>query len=185
MVQPARGRETRDGHMRQAYVVFVIGLPMNAVLDVRADPLAALEQRMRAMPPVAALGVRVQACDVGSLTLSAPLARNLNDKGSAFGGSQSALLTLAAWALTTLRLGEWGREADVYVQDSSVRFLAPLHDDLEARAWLAPGQDWEAFFAAFVARGKARIALESEMRDRAGRVVTRFEGRFVALPPND
>lgn len=154
---------------------------MNAAIDVRADPVAALEHTMHTMPPVAALGVRVQACDAGSLTLWAPLARNVNDKGSAFGGSQSALLTLAAWGLTTLRMAEAREHADIYVQDSSLRYLAPLQDDLVACAWLAPGQDWNAFLTSLVARGKARIALEAEMHDRAGNAVTRFEGRFVAL----
>src|SRR5512133_1089646 len=94
-------------------------------------PLAALYQ---AMPPVAALQVRVAGFDGATLRLQAPLAANINDKGCAFGGSLVSLMTLAGWGLVWLRLRDAGIAADVFVADSQVRYRAPLFADLAAQA---------------------------------------------------
>ena len=142
-----------------------------------------LEQRLLSIPPVHALQLRLAGYDRDSLSLAAPLAPNVNDKGSAFGGSLVSLMTLAAWALVSMKLQEVGQAAEVYVQDSSVRYLAPLYHDLLAVARLAPGQDWDQVIAAFAQRGKARAQLQAQIADPAGTVCCTLEGRFVALAP--
>ena len=147
-----------------------------------AQPMIdALERKLLAMPPVRALQLRIAAFDGETLTLAAPLSANVNDKGSAFGGSLASAMTLAAWGLATLELQGAGFAAEVYVQDSTLRYLKPLYEDLHVVARLAPGQAWADFVAAFAARGKARATLLADARDAGGAVVTSFEGRFVAL----
>lgn len=154
---------------------------MNAIIDTPLTPTDALERRLSSMPPVRALGIHVARFDHDTLTLAAPLARNLNDKGSAFGGSLASAMTLAAWGLASLKLQEAGFCADVYVQDSTLRYLRPLYEDLKVDAMIAPGFDWPTFVATFASKGKARATLLAEARDVQGNVVTSFEGRFVAL----
>lgn len=146
-------------------------------------PIRTLERKMLSMPPVRALALQIDAYDGQALVLRAPLAANVNDKGSAFGGSLASLLTLAAWGLTTLKLGEASLAADVYVQDSQLRYLRPLHDELRIEARIADGESWPAFLAAFAQRGKARALLVAEARDARSEAVTVFEGRYVALRP--
>lgn len=146
-----------------------------------ATALRALEHTLHAMPPVRALALRVGAYDGTTLELRAPLAANVNDKGSAFGGSLASLMTLAAWGLTTLKLGEAGFLAEVYIQDSQLRYLKPLYDELRLEARLAPGEEWTAFLSTYAQRGRARALLVAEARDARGEVVTAFEGRYVAL----
>lgn len=155
---------------------------MNLAHDPGA-PLRALEHALLSMPPVRALDLRVARYDGTLLELAAPLAANVNDKGSAFGGSLASAMTLAAWGLATLRLQQAGLQADVYVQDSTLRYARPLYDDLRVAARLAPGQHWDEFVAAFAARGKARATLLAEALDAQGAVTASFEGRFVALRP--
>jgi len=152
-------------------------------MDTHAPLVAALEAKLQSMPPVRALQLRIAAHDAASLVLAAPLAANVNDKGSAFGGSLASAMTLAAWGLATLRLQEAGHAADVYVQDSTLRYAKPLYDDLRVEARLVAGESWEDFVAAFAARGRARATLVADALDAAGNVVTAFEGRFVALRP--
>ncbi len=149
--------------------------------DPQVQLLSALEHKLLTMPPVRALGLRVAHYDGEVLRLTAPLSANVNDKGSAFGGSLASLMTLAAWGLSTLKLGEAGHRAEVYVQDSHLRYLKPLYDELRIEARLAPEQDWSTFLATYAARGKARAHLLAEARDGEGAVVTAFEGRYVAL----
>lgn len=143
-----------------------------------------LQRKLLSMPPVAALQLSVADWQPGRLVLQAPLAPNINDKGCAFGGSLASLMTLAAWGLVTLELSAAGLpEAEVYVQNSELDYVAPLFDPLRAEAWLADGEDWAEFIAGYRQRGRARARLQAEVRCADGRVATRFSGRFVALRP--
>lgn len=144
--------------------------------------LAALRAHLQSIPQVRAMQVDVAGEVGGRLRLSAPLPPNVNDKGSAFGGSLVSLMTLAGWGLATLRLGEAGLAAEVYVADSQVRYLAPLLADLHAEAWLEEG-DWETFVATFRQRGRARCRIAACVRLPDGGEATVFSGRFVALAP--
>ncbi len=135
------------------------------------------------MPPVRALELRLRDYDSQSLRLAAPLAPNINDKGNAFGGSLASVMTLAAWALMSMKLEDAGHAADVYVQDSNVRYLAPLYDELVAEARLGPDQDWDSVIATFAQRGKARAQLTARILASDGTLCCTLEGRFVALTP--
>ena len=142
--------------------------------------LRALAAHYRAMPPVAALQLRIAGYDGARLRLHAPLSAHVNDKGCAFGGSLASLMTLAGWGLVTLRLGEAGLSAPVFVADSSVRYRAPLYADLEAEAWLAEGS-WDAACAALRGRGRASVMLEARVGTGDGGVAAECRARYVAL----
>ena len=102
---------------------------------IDAVDIHALERALREGIPLArAIDLRVADYDGNRLALSAPLAPNVNDKGCAFGGSMSSLLTLAAWGLVNLKLAEAGLAADVYVQDAQLSYLAPVWGELVAEA---------------------------------------------------
>ena len=148
------------------------------------DPLNALEAHYRSMPPVVAMQVRIAEFDGERLRLQAPLATHVNDKGTAFGGSLTSLMTLAAWGLTTLQVEAAGLDAEVYVADSDIRYKAPLRADLEAEATLAEG-DWPAFLRALRQRGRARVTLRAQVPLPDGGVATEMQARYVAIlrPP--
>ncbi len=149
-----------------------------------ADLTARLQATLDAMPPVRAMQFRVDRWTGDTLRLVGPLPANVNDKGCAFGGSLAGLLTLSAWGLVSLRLDAAGfGPAEVYVQDSTMRYLAPLYDDLVAEARLADGQSWDGFLAAFASKGRARATLVAVAALPDGQPATTFEGRFVALRP--
>lgn len=84
-----------------------------------------------------AMQVRVASFDGERLVLTAPLAANLNDKGTGFAGSLATLVTLSGWALATL-LGEaCGDACEAAVYHSELDFLRPVREELRAEAWLA------------------------------------------------
>ncbi len=142
--------------------------------------LQRLERELLAMPPVAALQLRCVQFDGERLQLSAPLSANVNDKGCAFGGSLTSLMTLAGWALVTLRLAREGIEAEVYVADSDVRYRAPLYADLRAEATLADDASWDIFIATLRDRGKARLELLATIALPEGGVASESRSRYVA-----
>ena len=136
---------------------------------------------LHSIPLARAMQVRLQAFDGTTCTLSAPLAPNVNDKGCAFGGSLSSVLTLCGWGLIALRLGVEGMDYDVYVQDSSTRYLMPVWQDFSAQAMLADGEDWDTFVQTLHNRGRARLRTHSRVRLDDGRDAATLEARFVAM----
>lgn len=149
------------------------------------DSLRALEAYYTSMPPVAAMDISVAGYDGQRLRLHAPLASHVNDKGSAFGGSLVSVMTLAAWGLVTLRVEQAGLDAEVYVADSTVRYRAPLLDDLEAEATLDTGADWSTFARTLRERGRARVGLAARVALPDGATATEMQARYVAIlrPP--
>lgn len=146
-----------------------------------ASALAKLDAYYQAMPPVAAMHLRIAHYDAQHLKLHAPLAHHVNDKGCVFGGSLSSLMTLAAWGLVSMRLEAAGLPSDVYVADNRVRYLAPLYADLEAEAALSPEASWDEFIATLRSRGRARTHVDAWVRLPGGETAAEFSGRFVAF----
>ncbi|GAA4857576.1 YiiD C-terminal domain-containing protein [Luteimonas vadosa] len=136
---------------------------------------------LQAMPPVAAMDLRFGGYEDGVLTLEAPLATHVNDKGCAFGGSLVSMMTLAGWGVVMLRLQEAGIAADVFVADSEVKYLAPLFDDLVADARVADDADWDGFVSRLRERGRASLPLLAGVRLPAGGVAAECRSRYVAV----
>ena len=130
------------------------------------------------IPLTRAMGVEVRSWDGRELWITAPLEPNHNHLGTAFGGSLSALVTLAGYSLLWLLLGD--REAHIVIRESAIRYRHPVRGEL--RAWCRhPGEEvWQAFRSKFVSSGKARLALQVVVVED-DRVCVEFEGVFVAL----
>jgi thioesterase domain-containing protein len=146
-----------------------------------AAALDAIAAHYRSMPPVATMDISILGYDGETLRLHAPLARHVNDKGCAFGGSLVSLMTLAGWGLVTLHLEQAGIAADVFVADSDVRYLAPLYADLQTEARLDGGASWDDFIATLRQRGRARATLRATVPLPAGGIATECTARYVAI----
>lgn len=139
----------------------------------------ALEQMLHTSMPVAGrLGVEVVDYQAGRLTLRAPLALNLNDKGTAFAGSLAMVATLTGWSLMWLLLRQHQVSGDIVLQDSSVKYLRPVVEDFTASAALPSAADVTRLLDAIARRGKGRLQLEVNVADQDG-ILVRFIGRYV------
>ena len=147
----------------------------------RVSAARSLVQFMRAEIPLAhTMDVQLHACTADMFSLHAPLAPNVNDKGCVFGGSLVSLLTLTGWGLVELALRERDEACDLYVSESTVRYLAPLWGDFHGEARLAEDNSWDTFFATLRARGKARIEVACVVPGDAGASAATLSARFVA-----
>ncbi len=137
----------------------------------------------RHIPLTRALGVRVARCDAAGLVLAAPLAPNVNDKGTGFAGALASIVTLTGWALTrdTL-LGHGEPDALVVIAHSGIDYLRPVRTDFEAVCARPAPAAVDAFVAAYRARGKARWTLEVHI-DAGGLPAVRFKGQYAAWRP--
>ena len=145
------------------------------------SPLPELEHFIRDGIPLArAMDLHIAEFDDERLVMTAPLAPNINDKGCAFGGSLASLMTVACWALVEARLRQRGLDCDVFVADSTIRYLDTVWDDLRAEAMLAPGASWEPFFATLETRGRARADFTCVVPGTGGKPAASLDARFVA-----
>src|SRR5689334_10249031 len=90
------------------------------------------ETLIQEIPITQHLGITVESYEDHRLILSAPLAQNINHKGTAFAGSLNALLTLAGWGQLWLILKERHIPGKIVIQDSSSSYLLPVDDDFRA-----------------------------------------------------
>ena len=113
------------------------------------------------------------------LALHAPLAPNLNDKGTGFAGSTSGLATLSGWCVITLWLHSRGIEADVMIARSEIEYRAPLLEDLNTQVELPDAQALEQFEQRLLERGRARLPLQVTL-GAVDNPVLRLSGDYAA-----
>lgn len=134
----------------------------------------------RHIPISAAMGVRVVACDSMGVTLTAPLAPNINHRATVFGGSVSAVAILSAWTWLHVALRTAGQPSRLVIQGNSVAYLAPIAGDFEARCPAPSAALFERFLRTLRRHGKARIALAATLTADEKKAAT-FEGEYVAV----
>lgn len=132
----------------------------------------------RQIPLSRAMGVAVETSEHGRFVLSAPLAANRNHLGTAFGGSLSAIATLAGYGMLWMRLGD--PDAHIVIKKSEIRYLHPVRGDIRAVCQSPAAKPFADFLATFSRMGKARIQLEVTVVED-GRDCVAFTGEFVAV----
>lgn len=138
-----------------------------------------LERRLlEDIPLTRAMGLTVVEYSGSALSLAAPLDRNGNHKSTAFGGSLYSLAVLAGWGLLYLKMKESGRRGRIVIQESRIRYLRPVAEDLRATCRLDSEERLEVFFRTFDRRGMGRIDLRCSITAN-GAPAVEFEGRYV------
>lgn len=132
------------------------------------------------LPTAVHMQIEVKDYDAQQLTLQAPLAPSINDKGTAFGGSIYVVAVMACWGMVYLRCVEQGLEPDIVVAKADIEYLKPVNGDIVAQSQPAAEADWRVFFEQFAERGRAKIELCSEVVIN-GEVAARFHGLYAIL----
>lgn len=140
-----------------------------------------LQQLLDAYFPLTAhMGVVVEAADERRVVLRAPLAPNVNHAGTAFGGSLFSVAVLAGWGWVACRLAQERIDAEAVIQESHMRFLAPVRGELRAVLEAPPDAAVEKFRKMLQRSGRGRIGLRVDLHD-GGTCAARFDGQFAAL----
>jgi thioesterase domain-containing protein len=126
------------------------------------------------------IGIIVESADDAAVVLRAPLAPNANYKGTAFGGSLFSLAVLAGWAWATRHLAARQIDADVVIQESTVRYVAPASGELRAVLEAPAAATAQKFRRMLERAGRGRIRLQVGVFD-GKTLATRFDGLYVAL----
>ena len=142
--------------------------------------LAALEARIRSHIPLSEhLQFRLLSFNDDRLTLSAPLAANINDKGTMFAGSQAALMALAGWCLTTLQAEQLVAQADVLAMQNSLRYRRPVTGTLTIVV-SSPDTSLVRFRHHLSRRERAPLQIFAEGFNDNGELASQYQGEYLA-----
>ncbi len=142
------------------------------------SPAASLEHTLHNEIPISqAMGVRVAGYDGVSLKLAAPLDPNINHKCTAFGGSLFSLAVLCGWGMVHLKLAEAGLHKHIVIQESTIRYLLPVDQDLHAECRIDDAA-LQQFMRTLTKHGRARLALDVVITHQ-GQPAVEFSGRYV------
>ena len=125
------------------------------------------------------MGVIVESAYETALVLRAPLAPNSNHKGTAFGGSLYSLSVLTGWAWITRFLVTRQFDADAVIQESTMRFLAPVHGEMRACIEIPAEADIDKFQRMLLRADRGRIRLQVNLYHGL-KLGTVFDGLFAA-----
>jgi thioesterase domain-containing protein len=146
---------------------------------------AQLQQYLHEQIPLSrAMRVSVTAVDAAGVTLSAPLAPNINHHETVFGGSAVTLAILASWSLIHVRLRAAHLDARLVIQRSAVEYERPMRGEFVARSAFESEESWSAFAALLARRGRARLSVVATL-SQGGLRAGHFTGQFVALQAAD
>jgi len=140
-----------------------------------------LEQYLHEHIPLSkAMSVSVLEALTTSVTLSAPLAPNINHRNTLFGGSASAIAILAAWSLLHTRLRAEGVSGRLVIQRNTMNYLLPIDGGFTAVSKAPTPEAWSAFMRMLTRKGKARTTITSSLYFE-DKLAGQLEGEFAAL----
>ena len=125
------------------------------------------------------MGIIVESADETAVVLRAPLAPNANHKGTAFGGSLYSIAVLTGWAWITRFLATRKLDAEAVIQESSMRFLAPVHGEMRSSIEIPGEADIDKFQKMLMRAARGRIRLQVNVHAGAT-LATVFDGLFAA-----
>lgn len=134
--------------------------------------------KLSKIEPYRSLAFSETAASPAEVIMTVPLAGNRNDKGSMFGGSIYSAMVLAAWRLCEERAAADDRGGDIFVKDSSIRFLQPVWSDVRVSAALTEPP-------AETRRGNVAFEARVEAVDAEGRRCATMQGSFRLVEPKE
>ena len=129
--------------------------------------------------PAHDLGIKITGWHNGKVELTAPLAKNLNDKGTAFAGSIDSMLDLAGWSAITLALREAGIAADVMIVKCKTEYTAAVRSNMTATAELSENEKSQ-MLQKLSETGRYRIALQCRLFDE-DRICTSMNASYAVI----
>ncbi|MDR4507961.1 MAG: thioesterase domain-containing protein [Candidatus Brocadiaceae bacterium] len=130
------------------------------------------------IPLAKEMGLQISSYDEKSLSLCAPINRNTNHKGIAFGGSLYSLAVLAGLGLLFLKLKGENLTGNIVICKGFISYHFPVKDDLQATCHMPDATELDIFIRRYRRRGKSRVRLCSHIYSQS-KVAVSFAGIYA------
>jgi len=116
------------------------------------------------------------------LIVKAPLLNNINDKGSVFGGSSSALMIISAWSLIKLNCDKQNIVADIVIHKNETIWQKAMYQDLTISAKFKSSYDFVRIKSILTAKKHKRINCTIDLVDDANNIYSTMTAKYVIIP---
>jgi thioesterase domain-containing protein len=132
------------------------------------------------IPLSTSMEIGVVGADHHGVTLSAPLAPNINHRDTVFGGSASAVAILAGWALLHIRLNQDSLSYRIVIQRNTMNYERPIRGAFVAVSTIQDSLAWEIFMRTLKRKQRARVSVTVNLFCQEEKV-GELEGDFAAF----
>jgi thioesterase domain-containing protein len=134
-------------------------------------------------PALVLIGAEVVSASQNEVVISAPMDKNHNDKGTAFGASQYMLCIAASWGLAYINAKAAGlKQPNILIAEGNIKYLKPIHaDNIITRATAEP-KNMDAFRNAIQNNQKATLIQETIVEGKDVIKSSEFQARYVLFP---
>ena len=136
------------------------------------------------IPLTRAMQIQLNVNDT-TLIIKAPLAPNINDKGTGFGGAITSLLTLAGWGWLWLMNSQHDYSREIVIHRSESIFSLPVKEEICVICKAPDFSDWRAYQNSLTRKGRARLTLTPNVILSNGEIAASLDANYVTLKANN
>lgn len=139
-----------------------------------------LQEKLHTQIPLTKLmDIKIKDYNDVNLITTAPLEININDKGTAFGGSLSTMTIISSWSLCWLITNELGyKNTNIVVIKNENSYKRPVTKDLECFTIKPTKEEIVLLKKKLDLKGSASIKIKSYIKEEK-EVCVEFEGYYV------
>lgn len=139
-----------------------------------------LQEKLHTQIPLTKLmDIKIKDYNDVNLITTAPLEININDKGTAFGGSLSTMTIISSWSLCWLITNELGyKNTNIVVIKNENSYKRPVTKDLECFTIKPTKEEIVLLKKKLDSKGSASIKIKSYIKEEK-EVCVEFEGYYV------
>lgn len=131
------------------------------------------------IPLTKLMEIKIQDYNESELITTAPLSININDKGTAFGGSLSTITIISAWSLCWLISKELGFDSkNIVIIKNETSYRKPVTKDIICHTKKPLQKEIEILKQKLETKKNASIKIESNIIEN-GEICVEFEGYYV------
>ena len=131
------------------------------------------------IPLTKMMGIKVQKYNEKELITTAPLEPNINDKGTAFGGSLATMTIISAWSLCWLIIEELGLQSNnIVVIKNEHSYKKPVTKDIVCFTTKPSIEEIEILKNKLLTKKSASIKIKSQIIED-GEICVDFMGYYV------
>jgi thioesterase domain-containing protein len=139
-----------------------------------------LEDKLHSQIPMTKLmKLRVKSLDKEKLVTTAPLDININDKGTAFGGSLSTMTIISSWSVCLLFTEQLGFDNSmIAIIKNETSYKVPVTKDIVCHTFLPSKEEIDIFEKKLKEKQSASLKIRSQIIEN-NKVCVDFNGLYV------
>ncbi|WP_428025777.1 YiiD C-terminal domain-containing protein [Arcobacter sp.] len=139
-----------------------------------------IENKIHTQIPITKLmQLKLKSIDNSCLITTAPLDININDKGTAFGGSLNSITIMSSWCLAYYLSKKLNLEnPNIVIFKNETKFIRPVTKDIICTTFIPSEEELKSLESKLEIKGSGSIKIHAQVIED-GKVCVDFQGVYV------